>query len=101
NIRSSGLFNSAHFISDMLNDALGYESKLVIVTDGNDIDREVANFNPAIVIIEALWVTPDKISELSKLHPDVQWLMRNHSALPFLALEGLAVEWMGEYSKLD
>jgi len=83
-------------VSDVLN-AAGIQSKLVIVTDNNDIDREVAQFKPTHVFIEALWVVPDKFRVLKALHPEVTWVVRIHSQIPFLALESIAMEWVKQY----
>jgi glycosyltransferase involved in cell wall biosynthesis len=94
--RASGLKNSAIFVSDMLNDN-GIPSKVVVVTDNNDIDREVARFKPTHVFVEALWVVPVKFDELKRLHPGVKWVVRIHSQIPFLAEEGVAVDWIREY----
>lgn len=98
NHKSSGLFYSARFVVDMLRDA-SVDSKLVEVTDNNDIDREVSEFRPDIAIIEALWVVPEKFDILKKLHPHVEWVVRIHSDLPFLATEGVAISWIREYLK--
>jgi hypothetical protein len=95
----SGLLNSARFVSDMLND-IGFVSKVVDVTDNNDIDREVFNFKPDIVIIEALWVVPEKFDVLKKLHPNVKWVVRIHSEIPFLAQEGVAIDWLKAYVQI-
>jgi glycosyltransferase involved in cell wall biosynthesis len=96
---SSGLLNSATFVKDMLV-AEGIDAKLVQVVDNNCIDREVALFKPTHVIIEALWVVPEKIELLAKLHPTVKWVIRNHSETPFLANEGIAVEWLLKYVQI-
>lgn len=96
---STGLFNSATFVSDMLNQQ-GFEAELAIVTDNNDIDREVTNYKPTHVIIEALWVVPSKFPILQKLHPNITWIIRFHSEMPFMAGEGIAMDWMGDYSTL-
>ena len=92
----TGLFNSATFVKDMLNES-GIESKLFIARDNNDIDREVTAFRPTHVIIEALWVVPQKFDILGRLHPKVKWIIRLHSETPFLAQEGMAWDWMGDY----
>ena len=97
---SSGLYNSALFVSDMLNEQ-NIESKIVQVIDNNDIDREVAKYNPTHVIIEALWVVPEKFDVLHKLHPNVKWIVRLHSEIPFISNESIAMEWIYEYNKLE
>lgn len=93
---STGLLNSAWYMYEMLkqNDV---DTKLVVVKDNNDIDREVHQYKPTHVIIEALWVVPSKFTVLCKLHPNVTWIIRLHSDLPFLANEGVAMDWIGDY----
>jgi hypothetical protein len=94
---SSGLFNSALFAADMLT-GHGFVTKLVEVVDNNDIDREVTLFKPDIVIIEALWVVPDKFNVLQALHPTVKWIVRVHSEAPFLAQESISIDWISRYA---
>lgn len=95
--RSSGLYNSTSFIVRSLCSA-GIGAKLIEVHDNNDIDREVTAFRPDVVIIEALWVVPEKFPILSKLHPTVKWFVHLHSHMPFLALEGIAMDWILRYA---
>ena len=94
---STGLYNSASFMQKMLNNN-GVQSKLVVCIDNNCIDREVSLYRPSHVIIEALWVTPTKFAILQKLHPSIKWIIRLHSELPFMAGEGIAMDWIAEYS---
>ena len=96
--RSSGLWNSVNFVVDALKKK-GVVCEIVEVNDNNDIDREVTKFKPDTVIIEALWVVPSKFEVLKKLHPKVNWFVRLHSHIPFLALEGIAMEWVRGYMK--
>lgn len=93
---SSGLYNSAQFVVNMLNHNK-IEAKLVNVVDNNAIDKEVSLFKPTHVIIEALWVVPEKFEVLQKLHPKVKWIIRLHSEIPFIANEGIAIEWIYKY----
>jgi len=94
--RSSGLQNSAEFVSEMLV-AAGLESKTVTVVDNNDVDREVSRYRPDVAMIEALWIVPEKFDVLKRLHPNVKWVVRVHSKLPFLAHEGCALGWLRGY----
>lgn len=96
---ATGMYNSAKFVSDMLVKR-GIESKVEVVIDNNDIDREIAAFKPTHVMIEGIWVVPEKFKVLKKLHPKVKWIVRCHSEIPFLANEGNALEWILEYVKL-
>lgn len=91
-----GLYHSALFVVQMLR-AAGVDAKLVQVCDNNDIDREVAAYQPTHVIIEALWVVPEKFQVLRKLHPAVKWIVRCHSEIPFIAYEGVAIDWINQY----
>lgn len=95
---STGLLNSATFMHDMLVKN-GIDSKIAVVVDNNCIDREVSQFKPTHVIIEAIWVVPTKFDVLTKLHPTVKWVVRYHSDAPFIAGEGIAMQWTTEYLK--
>src|SRR5712671_1819959 len=97
--KRSGLFNSTRFVAEALVEH-GVDAKVVEVVDNNCIDREAFAFKPDIVIIEALWVVPSKFAVLRRLHPGVKWFVHLHSNAPFLALEGVAIEWITEYSRL-
>jgi hypothetical protein len=96
---SSGLLNSVRFVSKMIRENFGQcLPVLEQVVDGNDINRVVFQHKPNLVIIEALWATPEKLNELSSLYPNVKWIVRLHSEVPFLANEGVAMEWLNGYS---
>ena len=93
---STGLFNSASFVADMLNE-MGIKASMEVAIDNNCIDRLVTKYRPTHVIIEALWVVPSKFAELVPLHPKVKWIIRYHSEMPFMAGEGIAMNWTGDY----
>jgi hypothetical protein len=95
---SYGLFNSARFVSNYLNE-YGIESHVVDAVDANEIDKIVTQHNPQVVIIEAIWATPEKMEELLQInrHKQRVWLIRIHSKFPFLANEGTAFPWMLGY----
>jgi len=97
---STGLYNSAKFMNDMMVES-GFESNLEVAIDNNCIDRLINKHKPTHVIIEALWVVPSKFSVLQKLHPNVKWIIRLHSEMPFMAGEGMAMDWLVEYSKFN
>jgi hypothetical protein len=98
-LHSSGLYNSARFVVDMLNKS-GTDAKIVEVLDNNSIDREVSLYKPTHVIIEALWVVPEKFEILTKLHPTVKWIVRGHSEIPFIANESVAIDWIFKYLRI-
>jgi hypothetical protein len=93
---STGLWQSATFIADMLT-RNGYFAKVVVVIDNNDIDRVVSQYQPTHAFIEALWVVPEKFAQLIPLHPTVKWFIRVHSNTPFIAQEGIAMDWLSRY----
>ncbi len=94
--RVTGLKLSAGMCVTVLNHA-GIAAKFIIVVDNNDVDREVTAYRPTHVIIEGLWVVPSKFAVLVKLHPSVQWIVRIHSEVPFMAMEGISIEWLLQY----
>lgn len=98
--KSSGLLNSVKFVAHMLTKN-GVNCKIADVIDNNCIDREVSKYKPTHVIIEALWVVPEKFAILTKLHPNVHWIIRLHSEIPFLAGEGSAMGWIYDYGLYD
>ena len=93
---SSGLRNSVRFVVDMLN-GNGIEAKWVEVANANFIDKEVHDYQPTFVIVEAFWVVPDKFDVLKKLHPHVTWAVRNHSETAFLSSETNPFNWLAGY----
>ena len=96
---SFGLINSCRFIVNALLHH-GINGNVVSVNDNNDIDREVHHYKPTHVFIEAIWVIPTKFEELIPLHPNIEWIVRIHSKIPFLAHEGIAMKWLREYHEL-
>jgi hypothetical protein len=94
---SSGLYNSARLVQEMLRDELGYETWIAQARDNNEIDHFVTKYRPDICVIEAYWVTPEKFPVLIRHHPNVLWVVRNHSSMPFLALEGVVLDWSLRY----
>lgn len=97
---SYGLINSVKHVGDSL-EPYGIESKISIVVDNNQIDREIYHYKPTHVFIEALWVLPQKFPILMKLHPKVKFNVRLHSNLPFLSQESIAFQWLKEYHQLS
>jgi glycosyltransferase involved in cell wall biosynthesis len=95
-----GLNNSARFITLALG-LEGHHVESAPCVDGNSIDAAVTKSRPDIVIIEALWVTPAKMAELSRLHKHVEWVVRIHSNIPFLAMEGMAIGWIKELAQIE
>lgn len=92
-----GLKESAGFMAL----ALGVDGHDVVsqaVEDANSIDGAIHRKKPAVVVLEALWVTADKLAELCRLHPTVRFIVRIHSMVPFLALEGHAI---GDIKAMD
>jgi len=99
---TSGLFNSATFVVRFLK-SQGYNAELTPVQDSNSIDRVVTQYNPDIVVLEALWVPPAKLQELVNIarHSKRRWVIRIHSKAPFLANEGLATRWIHQYTLVE
>ena len=93
----SGLLISTEFVANMLTEKLGVIAKVEQIIDNNKIDAVVTKFKPDICIIEDYWVIPIKFEILHKRHPNVLWVIHNHSALPFIAQEGSVLDWTLDY----
>ncbi len=96
----SGLLNSASFVANFLKNELNYETKVVTAFDGNAINKEIYEYKPQIVILEAIWCPPYKLKELAALYPKMKWVVRVHSKTPFLSNEGIAIGWLNEYNEI-
>lgn len=97
---STGLTNSAQFVVNYLQDK-GVDCKSVLCEDGNSIDKEVFLYRPTHAIISAVWVTPVKLRELANKYRNVIWIVRVHSKIPFIANEGIALDWLLQYTEID
>lgn len=93
----SGLFISARLVSTMIEEELNISSATIVAKDNNDIDRLVTKHKPTHVFIEAYWVVPEKFEILAKLHPNIKWIIRIHSEIPFIAVEGMSMDWTLRY----
>jgi len=97
---SYGLINSCNFVCNELRKH-GILARTTTVVDNNCIDREVTLDQPTHVFIEALWVVPEKMEILVKIHPKIRWFVRIHSKIPFLANEGIAIDWLKRYHEIS
>ncbi|HOT88813.1 MAG TPA: hypothetical protein PL028_04670 [Bacteroidales bacterium] len=97
---SYGLLNSCRFLCNALED-LGVEAKTIEVIDNNFIDAAVTAFKPTHCFIEALWVVAEKFPILIRLHPKIKWYVRLHSNVPFIANEGISMNWIKKYFELQ
>lgn len=97
----AGLFNSATFIANYLNDTADHPTAAVdIAVDGDDLDRLIHKHRPNMIVLEAIWCPPYKIAQIGKLHPEIKWVVRTHSKVSFLANEGLALDWLDQCHQL-
>jgi len=96
---ATGMYNSAKFVADVIDASPLHEAQVALVQDGNSIDAAVFGYNPDFVFLEGLWVTPAKVQELMGLahHAGRRWVIRIHSEIPFLATEGVAMDWISQY----
>ena len=103
NVKSYGLINSSTHIASFLNTLRGIETKVVTVVDANGIDKEVHEYKPDMVVIEALWVTGEKMKELIEMnkYKRIKWVVRIHSDIGYLSAETFALKYVNDYIALD
>lgn len=97
NESNTGIFVSARLLKAMLEDKFNCTTDLIFITSVDQIKTEVTAFRPNVVFIEAYWVSPEDFSDLTTRFPNVRWVVRNHSATPFLSLEDTVVDWSLRY----
>jgi hypothetical protein len=96
-----GLYNSILYVNNMLINQ-GYESQVSICIDNNCINGFIYKFKPTHVIVEAWWVVPSKIKLLQSMYPRIKWIIRLHSAIPFLSVESSqSMKWIADYCRID
>lgn len=94
-----GLSTSAKLVTNAI-ESDTIKCSIDFPVDGNDVDRCIYSAKPNLVIIEALFITPDKMAELAKLYPKIKFIIRVHSVYVFLSGEGCAFDWIYEYRKI-
>jgi hypothetical protein len=99
---SYGLMNSAIPVAEHLHSG-GCHTKIVQVIDANAIDHEVFLFKPDVVVIEAVWVEAEKLHELMDIrrYHHIQWVVRVHSNIGFLASEPHSIKVLRDYIALN
>lgn len=100
NTSKSGLLNSAKLTAGQITKYLGIPTQVDICVDGNEVDKYVTAYKPTVCIIEAIWVTPIKFTELIKIHTTVQFIVLVHSSVAFLSNEGMAITWLRQYPNI-
>lgn len=96
-----GLLNSMTFTADALQRRTSFAVNTEICVDGNEVDKWVYKHKARVVVIEAIWLSLSKLKELQAKYPEIVWVIRVHSKIPFLANEGTAIQTLIEYSNLD
>jgi hypothetical protein len=71
------------------------------ITDNTQISDCVYKHNPDYVVIDGLWLIPEKFKELKVLHPSIKWIFRLHSDIGFIAQEGVFANWFYKYLVMD
>jgi hypothetical protein len=101
--KSYGLINSSTHIANFLNTLIDIETKVVTVVDANGIDKEVHEYKPDMVVIEALWITGEKLKELIELnkYKKIKWVVRIHSDIGYLSAETFALKYVNNYIALN
>lgn len=93
---NNSLAISAGMIAQMLK-LNGHPSAVAEAKDQNHVQALVTQFAATTVIIEAIWITPQKMQQLQADNPEVKWVVRVNSEVPFLAAEGNSISWIFAY----
>jgi hypothetical protein len=75
------------------------QAKKIEIDGENGIEREVMDFRPTHVVIESIWVSPEKFALLTHMHPDIVWIVRVQPESASIVGYGMGKEWLMEYRK--
>lgn len=75
------------------------QAKKIELESEDSIEREVSEFGPTHVVIESIWVSPEKFAILTHIYPDVSWIVRVRPEDAVLVKSGIGREWLIEYPK--
>lgn len=100
-ISKSGLTNASKFVVDAINKFKGIEATIVQVQDQNGVFKQIVDYEPNIIMIEAVWIQPSKLQDLIDRFPHIRFITKVHSRIPFIAMEGNVVEWIKQYQQIS
>lgn len=94
----SGLFNA---VNQTTNSLIRNGIDAVVVQVGNEValDAEICRHKPTIVVVQALWLSPEKLKMMKQRHPKIRFAVHLHSNMPFLAIESRAIEYTCLYAR--
>lgn len=97
--KGSGLKNSSKFAAAMLC-SLGIQAISIEMTDMSEAYAAMDKYNPDIVIVEAIFITPDLMQQFRSNYPMAKIVVRIHSEIAFLSQEGQAISWLRQYLRI-
>lgn len=95
----SGLYNGVNLITRALVQR-GLDIGVVEISKATQLSDEIERHKPNLVIVQALWLDPDEIEQLKKKFRKVKFACHLHSNIPFLSIEGKAMEYCHRYAKM-
>lgn len=96
----SGLLHAARFIAERINQFPKASAHVMEVKDQNSVFDVIATHAPDMVIIEAVFITPQKMQWLVDKFPHTRFIIRVHSRVPFIAMEGNVIDWIKQYTHI-
>jgi len=96
-----GLRNAGMFISDYLR-SIGIDSQLTIIPDGGYLDATLKSFRPKVVIMEAMWLKPEKFVSIAKENPFVkEIIVRVHSDITYFSIEPKGFQFLFDIQEIN
>lgn len=95
-----GLINAMTSMRDYLI-SLNCEVDAQIVVSDEDAADLIESYAPTLVVLEALWASPQLVEALLAQFPQVQFVIRVHSNFAFLAHDIYSFDWLSQYADLQ
>ncbi len=78
---------------------VGLQAKKIEVDNEGSIEHEVNDFHPTHVVIESIWVNPERFAILTHIYPHIMWIIRVMPEAAAIVRDGMGKEWLLEYVK--
>ena len=94
---NNGLTHAADATYECLKNVKELDIEYSLVQQPAEIDDSLQQHKPKFVFIDGLWLKPEQVKALQKVHSNTIFILRIHSDAAFIAQEGTFSNWFYKY----